>query len=104
MDVFVIDNRDNVLLFDCKTNNVYEFDNSAKYIFDLLENPLDIDEIVNQATRHFQINKADAYENVVSFFKTLESKGLGSFWGYVKKKLVGLMTNENYSLQKKWER
>lgn len=76
--IFLINDNECLLVFDCATSNVFEFDLSAKYIFELIKefgcNSQEI--IISKASQHFGISEEEAECSITEFISLLKEKNL----------------------------
>lgn len=76
--VFPIETKNQLLVFDCATSEVFEFSKETKYLFDLIEKNggKHIDVIVQKASRHFNLSEDEMKDKLSEFLTLLMEKGI----------------------------
>lgn len=75
-DIFIQEIDDEVILLDTTTQEYFSLNEVGKYIIELISENLTKDEIVEELSNIYEVDKIQIEKDLINFTKALEEKGL----------------------------
>lgn len=75
-DIFIQEIDEEVILLDTQTQEYFSLNGVGKTILSLISENLSHDEIVNELSNIYEVDKIQIEKDFVNFIKVLEEKGL----------------------------
>jgi hypothetical protein len=67
---------DEIVLFSGDTNSYFNLNRTGSIIWELIENPISVQELINQLATRFQIAPSEITNDVMEYIIPLEKKGI----------------------------
>ena len=67
---------DEIVLFSDENNSYFNLNRTGSIIWELIEKPISMQELIDQLAIRFRIGAADITEDVMEYIEPLEKKGL----------------------------